>query len=459
VASYQWSVVSRKRIKEYQGGIAMKIWIGLSGILLAFAPVARASDTLVPLDTAGKITVIDQALEKKVSLFPGTTGFVEARMFRLEDGSFTLETTRESGKEILRDRISLSSTAADSFRTQVSERIARLSPQSALDQKGRNRLINGIRVLSAGFYGWGLPASLDIQNGGVAGGMYLVTAGTGFFLPLYLTRGIPVSEGAAEMALYGGYDGIAHAILLHLAIQGADNMHSQTVIATSMAASLGEMYQLFGWANRSGISGGRARAASVSSEFGAGIGLAAAYSSGTGSTRAFGLCGLAGSALGFWSGLSLASRQNYSPGDASLLQVTGLLGAYVPVSALQAAGISGSKTMTNAGIIGAFSGLALGNWMTADRDISEGQAFLAGLGTASGGLLGLGIAYLARPNDLNQRLYSAATAVGACAGLGVTWWITRDDAPSSVPAGRIGWRIRTLSPGSAVPMLVAEAPF
>lgn len=436
----------------------MKSLVIFNVVCLAFIPPAMASDTQVPLDAAGKITVIDQDLEKKVSLFPDKPGFHEARMYRLEDGSFMLETTREAGREILRDRIPMSSTAAEGFQAQVSDRINRLSPQSALDQKGRNRLINGIRALSAGFYGWGLPASLNVQNGGVGGGMYLVTAGTGFFLPLYLTRDIPVSEGAAEMGLYGGYDGIGHAVLLHLAVQGAENMHGQTVIATSMAASLGEMYWLFGWASRSGISGGRARAASVNSEFGVAVGLASAFSSGTGSSRAYGVCGLAGSAIGFHAGSFLASRQNYSLGDASLLQVTGLLGAYVPVSALQAAGISGAKSLVNAGILGAVSGLAFGDWLTRDRDISEGQAFLAGLGTASGGLLGLGVVYLARPNDLNPRLNSAATAIGACAGLGLTWWITRDDAPSSAPAGRIGWRIRNLSPGSAVPMLVAEAP-
>ena len=430
---------------------------------LAITSALSASDVQVPLDTAGKVAIIDMTLEKKLGLFPSSTGFQEAKLFRLESGSFTLETIREEGKDILRDRIPMSATEAEIFRARVTEKIALLSPQSAIDQKGRNRLINGIRVLSVGFYGWALPASFNVQNGSVAGGLYLVTAGTGFFLPLWMSRNYPITEGSAELALYGGYNGIAHAVLLHTTFMTFEHLHDRTVVATTMALSMAETYAFYRAGMEYGISGGQGRTMAVASEFGTGIGLAAAYSAGAspdnGSSRAYGICGLAGSGLGFLAGQKLSARENYSLGDASLLRFTGGLGGYITVSALKSAGINGSKPLVNAGILGAVSGLAFGHWLTSDRDISEGQAFLLELGATSGGLFGLGITYLARPNNFNQRMFFAASSIGATAGLGVTWQMIRDDLPSSVPAVRIGLRMHPLNLSSNVPlpMLTAEA--
>jgi len=430
---------------------------------MALSISALASDIQSPLDVNGKIMVIDRSTENRISLFPDKPGFREARLFRLEDGSYTLEIALDSGNNLLRDRISMSATSVEAFRIQVSEKIARLFPQSSLDQKGRNRLINGIRVLSVGFYGWALPASFNVQNGGVAGGMYLVTAGTGFFLPLWMSRNYPITEGSAELALYGGYNGIAHAILLQTSFMTWERLHSQTVVATSMAMSMAEAYYLYRAGLGYGISGGQGRTMAAAGEFGLGIGLATAFSAGASgdqrSSRAFGLCGLAGSGLGFWAGQKLSAAQSYSPGDASLFRFIGGLGAYTSVSALKASGIGGEKALVNAGVIGAVSGLAFGHWLTSDRDISEGQAFLLGLGATSGGLFGLGVAYIARPNNFNNRMFHAASAIGATTGLGITWRIIRDDLPSASPPAGIGLRTHPLNLLSAqpAPLITIEA--
>jgi len=441
----------------------MKANLALAGLVLVAAAAVLASDVQVPLDLTGKTTQIDRALEKKLGLFPDTPGFLEARMFRLEDGTFMLEISRESRMEVLRDRIPMSATTAGEFRARVSDTISRLSPQTALDQKGRSRLINGIRILSIVYYGPALPGSFNIQNGTVAGGMYFLTAGTGFFVPLWLTKSRPVPEGPAELALYGGYNGIAHAFLLNASVMGMENIHGRTAVAESLILSLGEMYCLFGLADRYGISGGQGRAMMVASEFGLVGGLGAAFLAGTGerTSRAYGIAGLAGSAGGLWAGHYLAGRRNYSLGDASLLQVTGGLGAFIPIALLKSFGVNGSKELVAAGLTGAVSGFSLGDWLASDRDLTEGQTFLLGLGTASGGLLGLGIAYVARPNDPNQRLFFAASGVGAAAGLAVTWRLIRDDMQLTVPVG--GMVIRTfpanLMSARPLPLLTAEVRF
>ena len=110
---------------------------------------------------------------------------------------------------------------------------------------------------------------------------------------------------------------------------------------------------------------------------------------------------------------------------------------------------------------GAVSGLAFGHWLTSDRDLSEGQAYLLGLGVASGELLGLGITFLARPNDFNTRLFFATSAISASAGLAVTWILIRNDIQSTAPLGRISIRVmpQNLLSEKPLPLLTIASNF
>jgi len=404
---------------------------------------SASSDTQVPLDSAGKIPVIDAPLEDRLKMFTDHPGFKEARLFKLAEDGFSLEIISESGGSTLRDRVPLSATETEAFRAKVTGLVNEKAPQAVLDQKGRTRLVNGIRLLSVGFYGWALPAAFNVSNGGTAGGLYLVSAGTGFFMPLLITKNMRVTEGQAELAMYGGLYGISHAVLLHLAIQGWEDMHARTVLGTSMCLSLAELCVFYNVADAYGVSGGAGRTISVGSGFGTGIGLGAAYLAGADedTSRIFGVAGLAGSAAGFWAGQLLSKRQNYSLGDASILGATGGLGAYLPCAFMLAGAVDEPKAYTAGAMAGSVLGLAAGHLLTADRDLTEGQAFLLGLGVASGNLLGLGITYLSRPNDFNSRMFFASSAIGSVAGFALAWWWAADDTQAAAPPGNVQFRL------------------
>ena len=395
-------------------------------VLCACSGLLRAApDVQVPLDLGGRITVIDPSLEAKLGLFPDYAGFREARLYRIGDGDFQLEVVFGGTDGVLRDRISMSSTATGEFRSRVTALIARQAPQAMIDQEGRTKFVNGMRVFAAGWYGWNVPLALGVINRpAVSTGLYLITAGGGFFVPFWATRNAMVSQGQAELGLCGAGSGIAHALMLNIASTGGEDLHPQGVGAASLALSLGEMAAGYWWAGREGLPGGTGRTMSVMSAFGLAGGLAGAslVDPFDDRSRMWGWAGLAGSVAGLGAGNLLARAQPYSIADADLLALTGIVGAYAVPSFLYVAGIGHDKSLTMGALSGAAAGVAAGHLLTSSRDLDGNQVLLIGLGSVSGGSVGLGTTYLIRGRNGAAGAYLASGAAGALVGFAAAWY-------------------------------------
>jgi len=439
---------------------SVRIWAAAAAVAVSVRPAlsGESSDVQVPLDPGGKIAVIDRALEAKIGLFPEYAGFREARLYRLAGDGFQLEIMSDGPDGILRDRVPLSATATGEFRERVSALVSRRAPQAVIDQEGRTKFVNGMRAFAAGWYGITLPGACGVHRPEVTLGMYLITAGSGFFIPFWATQNAAVSQGSAEAGLCGAGNGIVHAFLLNLASSGSE-IHGRGFCASSLGLSLAEMGAGYWWAGREGISGGQGRTLTVMSAFGLGLGLTSAYFYGPfgDRPRTWGWAGLAGSAAGLSAGYLMARRQSYSIADADLVGITGLLGAYAAPAFLYACGIRHGKSVAAASLAGGAAGIVLGHVLTADRDLDGNQILLIGLGSVSGGCIGLGVTYLTRRDRSAAGPFLAYSAAGAAAGFALSWWGVVDRAAPAPQAPGRSVRLR-VAPESALALMGAPFP-
>jgi hypothetical protein len=320
----------------------------------------------------------------------------------------------------LRVRLPLSAQEAFEFRQKVTERIEQEKPRAVLDQEGRAKLLGGTLALSLGYYGWAAPVTFDIDDGRAFAAMYMLTSGAGFFIPLYGTRDIPVTDAAATLALYGGTRGIVHGMFLYIMAKGED-ASGRGIVGFGMLGSLSEAMTFFSLADRSNMSAGTAEVIGIGGDFGIGWGLGAAHLADFfDQDRERSIAGslLLGSAAGLVGGKMLANRQPYTRGDAYVLRGVGILGAYIPLAVVDMAEPDDGKAYTAASMLGSVIGLGLGHRLVRGKDFTTGQGTLINLSELAGGLVGLGVAYLVSSDadDDNSALYLTSSALGATGG-------------------------------------------
>lgn len=403
----------------------MKHLIGFLAVLLCCQSFkVNAQEKQIPLDSNGKIGILDSKLEQKLGLFSEYPNFMEARLFQINDTSYVLEVYYRPGRDLLKNRWPLSLEGIRTFRQKVSSRLAETTSHMALDQDGRSQWIAGLMALSLGYYGWAVPASLDVDNGKVGVALYMLTGSAGFYIPYSATRNRSVTDAAATLSLYGGSRGIAHGIVFASLV---DNEPAERgVLASGMLFSMAESFAGFQLANRLDLSSGTSEVMGVVGDFGMGLGFGTAhlfdfYDQENG--RAIATSVLAESGLGMWAGYRLACQQPYTRGDARVLSAAGLLGAYLPLALVDVSGTDNKKIYTAASMAGSVAGLGFGQHLVKDKDFSTGQGNLVQLGQLAGGLLGLGAAYLVTSqNQDNSILYLTASAVGAATGF---WLMVR----------------------------------
>lgn len=416
--------------------------VTLALVSLLFAVSVYSQEISVPIDAEGKFELIDSKLEQELKLFTDYRGFKEARLFQLSDTSFVLEISYQLEDRLLKDRLPLSAQEAAEFRQKVTLRIKQEKPRAALDQEGRSKLLKGTLVLSLGYYGWAVPVTFDITDGRAVAALYMFTAGAGFFLPYWGTRGIPVTEAAATLSLYGGTRGIVHGIFLYELVKGEDTS-GRGRVGFGMLGSLTEALAFFSLANRSKMSPGTAELICICGDLGIGYGLGAAHLADLyEDDKERGLYGsiLLGSAAGLVAGKLLAEGQPYTKGDAYVLRGVGFLGAYVSLAAVDLADPKEEKAYTAAAMAGSIVGLGLGHHLVKNKDFSTGQGTLINLGELAGGLVGLGVAYLITPEDKddNSAVYMTSSAIGATGGF---WLLYRSFAKDAASQRESSWKI------------------
>jgi len=383
-----------------------------------------AQEVQVAMDKEGKVFQIDSKLEKKLHIFKTYKGFKNALLFEVSESSYVLEISYQPEKLLLKERKPLNNEELIAFRKNVSENIKQKAPESIVNQEGLSHFLINNAAISLTYYGFAIPVIAEPQEPKTALGLFMLTAGSGFFIPYALTKGKQVTKADATLSFYGQTRGAMHGAVLPLLF--ANDANPRGILASSVGVSIAEGTAGFLWADKTNMSHGKATALGVFSDFGMGIGLATTHILGlyeTGSdeisSRALASGILGGSILGISSGLFLNKHTNYTRGDAFALRTSGLLGASIPATILFAADISGDnsgKYYSLSASLGAISGLAFGHVLAKKNDFTTNQGVLIQLGTLAGGAMGLGLTYLVTDED--HAIVSAGT-IGALLGYGL----------------------------------------
>jgi hypothetical protein len=399
-------------------------------VLCLFAASVRAQETLVPLDSAGRVERLDRSLEDKLNLFPEFPRFVEAALFKLPDSSYVLEIMYDDSAGRLRTRRALTPDEAADLRWRVMQAIAERAPATGLDQSGRKRFIAGNLVLGLGYHGWAIPDAVQAK-GSAAGGLYMVTAAAFYFIPLLATEHTSVSRGAASLGLYGGSRGIGHGIMLGL-VAGAEH-NGPALVGAGVLASIAEEVAAVNIARHTNLSDGDAVAIGVLGDFGAGIGVCMADVTGAFDSDHAAAAGgwvLAGSAAGLVTGAMLTRNIDYTRGDAYVVRAAGALGTLVTVTLATYGDPKDGRVYSSTAMAGAVGGLALGHVLIRDHDFSSDHGALVTLGEVSGGLLGLGLVTWGAGNrEADASAYWTGAMLGAAGGFTFTYlWLAPNAA-------------------------------
>ena len=292
--------------------------------------------------------------------------------------------------------------------------------------EGRATLLATSTLLGMTFYGWALPDALDISDNRGQVGLYLLTAGTSFIVPFWLSADTPVSWGAANSGFWGGTRGIVHGFALANFLTG-NNTIDDSAVALGLLTSAAELGGLTYYAQTAALSPGDAHALGIASDFGTlwggtlgyRIGKAAEVGNSAQTRLHMGLA-LGGAVGGFALGHLYRERRQLSWGDAEFVRTSGVLGAFaggvladwIPWTTDNAANV---PVLISAGSLG---GLVLGDYLGAGEDFKVGQALLMDLGALAGGLVTMGVTYLASNSD-DGTVYATAALVGSATGFGL----------------------------------------
>ena len=430
----------------------MNIRIAALGLLLTCsATSAAAQDVLAAIDSAGRLEVIDRDLARRLDLFTDVPGFREARLFRTPAGGFVLEITHRVDGRLARTRRLLTPPEAEAFRRMVTATVRERARNALLDQDGRGELLRGSFALALGFYGWAIPVAFDVQDDRTAVGVYTLSAGTAFFLPLLATSRMPVTLGQSSFTTWGATRGIFYGVALSELVHEFPT--GEQTARWALAGSLAGWGAGFVTAGQAGWDQGTADAIGMFGDFGTGIGLLTGHLLGgfdrdtvTFNEGNAGWIGpLVGGAAGLFAGTRYAAWEPTTRGDVGVFRAATLTGAWAGFAIAHQldgdddafGGREWDKPESWGAIAGAAGGLVLAHLVTRDRDFSSGQGAIVSLGALGGGLFGSGLGYLVTEDDDANPGVFLAGALGSAVGFGVTWAALQDDARAEAAAERL----------------------
>ncbi len=155
-------------------------------VLVALFVLAASQEVSVPFDSAGKIQVVDEKLNKQLGLFPNISGFKQAQIFKVSDTLYSLELTRDESGKLIRERKTM--TGSEYLRlTAKVDSILAVKPIASEIRAAKIKLLTGQAALIAlsetacGLLGLGI-SYLTTDNWGVYTLGTALGAGLGFGL-------------------------------------------------------------------------------------------------------------------------------------------------------------------------------------------------------------------------------------------------------------------------------------
>jgi hypothetical protein len=383
-----------------------------TGIILAIllACAAAFSQTViekqVPFDGAGKVTVVTRALRDQLKLFPEVRDFASARLLQ-SDATFVLEITLTDGS---RQRSSMTADERETLRGQIEQQLA-VMPSAAINQKGRGLFLLSQLPIALAAYSPGLLAITRV-TGTNAVALYMIGAAGFYFGPMYLTRHVPMTEAQAVMSVDYGYYGIFNSFAV-TTLLGMGNLFSSNSTAWQGQVRAGVLFatsvggQFLGYRLGRPFSLGQARYASLLTDCGMVDGLLLGTflqtfnkTSVEGNSKLNSALTLVGSGAGGYLGYRLAGQRNWTEGQAFITGLGSVFGPLVANGAFWT--VAPNSAFDNHGLnyssFLALAGNTAGTWyaqrVVRETPITNGGAFIATGTTIGGGLLGGGIGYL-----------------------------------------------------------------
>lgn len=429
----------------------------------AASPVS-AQEVQVALDEAGRVHEIDRSLASRLGLFLDDYPQLQVvRLYRVDAERYVLEVTGQRAGETVRERVPLTAEEVRSLRARVSAALRARAPEVALDQEGRFLLLGTTTLLGVGFYGWAVPVILDLDDGRATLATYMFTAGASFVGPFLYTRNRPVTYGMANAGFWGATRGIGLGNGLLSLVD--PNASRRAYTGGALVGSVGGGLAMYTWALRTDMSAGDAHVIGNHGDFGSAWAVSTMLMTQARDDRLTAAMWLAGSGAGLAVGAARAQRLPYTWGDAEIQRGAFYLGMYNGL-ALWSVFVGDQvsrgeeRFLGGALIAGSAGGLVLADRLLPGHEFSAGQGILVNLGTVAGGLLGLGVAVLIAPDNVNSpAIFFTLSALGANAGFGLTYLALADDARRAAgtqrgsleldfnPAALLGLSAGTTAPG------------
>ncbi len=397
----------------------------------------------VPMDSDGKVAFVDSLMNNKIQVFRNYSGFIDARLFQLDDSNYSLEIYYKIDEKFNRHKLKMNQFDVDTLRRSITQKLNN-NISNAINQDGRSELLWGLTIAGLACYGSAAIYIAGIE-GTSAGGLYMLTSAASFLIPYALTSNSPVSEGAARLSLWGAYSGMAHGLLLYQVFDLDRNIdeyypdypndyysHTQsntTALWSLMAlTSITEAYIGYLIAQNNDISVGKSDVLVNSSIVCTGAIPGFLYIAGVENKQALNASAIIGTFSGYVLGNYISNTQNYSRGDAMCLSNSWVLGAAVPVSVLLASESNDPTLYISTAIIGAGLGMALGNHLVKGRDFTTSQGVYLSLGAFGGAFVSGGLALLSIGNNLNSgKIIPLFITIGAIGGFALTYSVMQDD--------------------------------
>jgi hypothetical protein len=380
----------------------------------------NAQEISVPFDTRSTLYKITEKENRYLQLYKGENTFTEAILFQQNDSAFILEITVENAGRLQRFRNELNKNGVSLLRARVDSVLTMTNV--LLNQEGRDLLMAATTVAGVSTYA-GMTVNIFNFNETRANvATYLIVSGSSFFIPYYLTRNEPISYGQANLVYYSLGRGMLHGVLLSLIVK--KDPQFQFTSALGVTAGIGEALAGYHLAKDYKISDGQAN-------------LMCAYGD-AGMIGAFLLANQLhlvdfNNDFVFWkqqvtfglvltsgiSGMAIAAQkkyfERYSAGDAEIIKTSAFLGAFIPLSIVDAFNPQDERYYTGAALVCGIAGFYAGHKLVQNQQFAFTHGFLTELGTIAGSLLGAGVGYIIKDDPT---IILASSAIGGVAGYG-----------------------------------------
>jgi hypothetical protein len=425
----------------------MKLLILLGFMLGISFSNALAQEVQVPIDSLKNIEIIDEELEDKLNLFPEYENFREARLFQKDPQNYILEISYKKDGKLVRTKKDMTAVELENFRISLNSQITVKAPSVGLDHSGRAMFLTGTTMLSLGYYGWSVPYMLNTRDE-ISVGLYMITAGAGFFLPYSLTKESKITKGMANLSIGAATMGLAHGALLWDIFglskettttdpygYSTSDYNARSLNLFMTVTSVSELLAGYFYAKNNNVSEGRANIINSSSIigglYGLGAGIIIKEPVDEWNTWTMSMPALVGTVGGAAFGNYLANQQHFAPGDATVMTQPGVIGGLAGGTLLAFIEPDDYRIALSTIMLSTALGFYVGNELIKGYDFSTSYASYISLGTFGGGLVGTGLAAIFLNDSDGKtvlRVGGLLVTAGTALGYGLTYNSLRNNA-------------------------------